>query len=79
MVSSVIIAARTNERLAENIRAAEIVLDSDDIAELDAVSHPGDPSPGWMVRQLDEAEDPRPAALDPARPRRKDLRGSRWP
>jgi hypothetical protein len=31
-----------------------------------------------MVRQLDEAEDPRPAALDPERPRRKDLRGGRW-
>jgi aryl-alcohol dehydrogenase-like predicted oxidoreductase len=78
MVSSVIIAARTNERLAENLRAAEIVLGSDDIAELDAVSHPGDPYPGWMVRQLDQAEDPRPAALDPERPRRKDLRGGRW-
>jgi len=79
MVSSVIIAARTNERLAENIRAAEIVLGADDIAELDAVSHPGDPYPGWMVRQLDQAEDPRPAALDPERPRRKDLRSGRWP
>jgi aryl-alcohol dehydrogenase-like predicted oxidoreductase len=79
MVSSVIIAARSNERLAENIRAADIVLQSDDITALDAVSSTGDPYPRWMVRQLDEAEDPRPAALEPERPRRRDLRGGRWP
>jgi aryl-alcohol dehydrogenase-like predicted oxidoreductase len=79
MVSSVIIAARTNERLDENIRAAEIVLDSQDIQELDAVSDPGAPYPQWMVRQLDESEDPRPHALEPERPRRRDLRGAGWP
>jgi aryl-alcohol dehydrogenase-like predicted oxidoreductase len=79
MVSSVIVAARDNQRLAENLRAADIVLDSEDIQALDAASHPGTPYPQWMVRQLDEAEDPRPHALDPDRPRLRDLRGGRWP
>ena len=79
MISSVIVAARTTERLDENIRAAEILLASEDIQELDAVSDPGAPYPQWMVRQLDESEDPRPATLEPERPRRRDLRGARWP
>jgi aryl-alcohol dehydrogenase-like predicted oxidoreductase len=79
MVSSVIVAARDNRRLEENLRAVDIVLDADDVRELDAASNPGVPYPLWMVRQLDEAEDPRPHALDPEGPRRPDLRGARWP
>jgi aryl-alcohol dehydrogenase-like predicted oxidoreductase len=79
MVSSVIVAARDNQRLEENLRAADITLDSAAIDELDQVSNPGSPYPQWMVRQLDEAEDPRPRALDPERPRLRDLRGARWP
>jgi len=79
MVSSVIVAARDNQRLAENLRAADIVLDPSDLQALDEVSHPGNPYPQWMVRQLDQAEDPRPQALDPARTRLRDLRGGRWP
>jgi aryl-alcohol dehydrogenase-like predicted oxidoreductase len=78
VVSSVIIAARTNERLAENMRAVDIELDPLDLEELDRVSHPGDPYPKWMVLQLDEAEDPRRQVLEPARSRRKDLRETRW-
>ena len=77
-VSSVIIAARTNERLAENIRAVDIELDPLDLEELDRVSNPGDPYPKWMVLQLNEAEDPRQRVLEPTRSRRKDLRETRW-
>jgi aryl-alcohol dehydrogenase-like predicted oxidoreductase len=79
MVSSIIVAARDNKRLEENLRALEIGLGAADIQELDAVSNPGVPYPQWMVRQLDEAEDPRSHALDPERPRLHDLRGGGWP
>jgi len=79
MVSSVIVAARDNRRLEENLRAADIALGADDIQELDAASNPGVPYPLWMVRQLDQAEDPRPRVLDPEGAPRPDLRGTRWP
>lgn len=78
VVSSVIIAARTNERLAENMRAVDIELAPQDLEELDRVSDPGDPYPKWMVLQLNEAEDPRQRVLEPTRSRRKDLRETRW-
>jgi aryl-alcohol dehydrogenase-like predicted oxidoreductase len=80
-VASVIIAARTNERLGENIRAIDLVLSKEDRRTLDDASHPGTPYPQWMVEQLDQAEDPRPRILDPERfensPAR-DRRGTRW-
>ena len=79
MVSSVIVAARDNQRLEENLRATDIALASEDLDALESVSSPGVPYPQWMVRQLDEAEDPRPQALEPERPRLRDLRGTRWP
>jgi len=78
IVSSVIVAARTNERLAENVRAVDIELAPEDLEELDRVSDPGAPYPKWMVLQLDEAEDPRRRVLEPNRPHQKDLRGARW-
>lgn len=78
VVSSVIIAARTNERLAENVRAVDVDLSPQDLEELDRVSNPGAPYPKWMVLQLNEAEDPRPRLLEPNRPWPKDLRGTRW-
>lgn len=78
VVSSVIVAARTNERLAENVRAVDVDLSPQDLDELDRVSNPGAPYPKWMVVQLDEAEDPRPRLLEPNRPWPKDLRGTRW-
>jgi aryl-alcohol dehydrogenase-like predicted oxidoreductase len=77
-VSSVIVAARTNERLAENIRAVDIELGAADLEELNRVSDPGVPYPKWMMLQLDQAEDPRPRVLDPKGPGPKDLRGTRW-
>jgi aryl-alcohol dehydrogenase-like predicted oxidoreductase len=78
-IASVIVAARDNERLEENLRAADIVLEGQDIDDLDAISNPGVPYPQWMVRQLDQAEDPRYRALLPDQPRPPDLRGTRWP
>jgi aryl-alcohol dehydrogenase-like predicted oxidoreductase len=80
-VSSVIIAARTNERLGENIRAVDLVLTEDDERMLDDASHPGTPYPQWMVLQLDQAEDPRARTLDPERFEKSpvhDRRDIRW-
>jgi hypothetical protein len=59
----VIVAARTNERLAENVPAVDVELSPQDLEELDRVSNPGAPYPKWMVLQLDEAEDPRPRLI----------------
>ena len=66
-VSSVIIAGRTIDHLEDNIKAVDLKLKDEDIAELDRVSDPGVPYPKWMVLQLNEAEDPRPKVLDPER------------
>ncbi|MFN8375595.1 MAG: aldo/keto reductase [Anaerolineae bacterium] len=66
-VSSVIVAARTNEQLLDNLKAADLKLTEQDLQELDAASNPGTPYPKWMVLQLDEAEDPRPKVLHPER------------
>lgn len=66
-VSSVIIAARKAEHLVDNIVAVELELTQEDLAELNAVSDPGTPYPRWMVKQLDEAEDPRSKVLYPER------------
>jgi aryl-alcohol dehydrogenase-like predicted oxidoreductase len=81
-ISSVIIAARTNERLDENLRAVDLALSAEDLRLLDDVSSTGPTYPRWMVEQLDLAEDPRPRALDPERfasePPVRDRRGTRW-
>ena len=66
-ISSVIIGARKLEHLDDNIKAADLKLTDEDMAELNAVSHPGNPYPQWMVNQLDVAEDPRPHILYPER------------
>jgi aryl-alcohol dehydrogenase-like predicted oxidoreductase len=64
-VSSVIVAARTNEHLLENTRAVDLKLTPDDLQLLDQASDPGTHYPRWMVLQLDQAEDPRPRILEP--------------
>jgi aryl-alcohol dehydrogenase-like predicted oxidoreductase len=66
-VSSVIVAARKLEHLEDNLAAAELELSEQDFQELNAVSDPGTPYPKWMVLQLDQAEDPRAALLNPDR------------
>jgi aryl-alcohol dehydrogenase-like predicted oxidoreductase len=81
-ISSVIIAARTNDRLSENIDAVELELTAADLQRLDAVSSPGLVYPGWMIQQLDRAEDPRPQALARSRGVKGELahdrRGTPW-
>ncbi len=67
MVSSVIIAARRLDHLEDDIRAVDLKLSDEDTSLLDQVSDPGVPYPKWMVLQLDQAEDPRPKVLEPAR------------
>lgn len=67
VISSVIIAGRTLKQLEDNILAAELKLDAEDVAALNAASDPGTPYPKWMVLQLDQAEDPRPRTLEPER------------
>ena len=64
-VSSVIVAARTNEHLVDNIEATDLRLSPQDIAALDSVSDPGVPYPKWMVLQHDTVEDPRLKVLHP--------------
>lgn len=67
VISSVIIAARNLRHLEDNIRAVDLKLDADDMKALNEASDPGTPYPKWMVLQLDQAEDPRPRALEPER------------
>ena len=66
-ISSVIIAGRKKEQLADNIAAVDLALADEDLRELDEASDPGTPYPKWMVLQLDVAEDPRPKTLYPER------------
>lgn len=66
-ISSVIAAARKEEHLADNLAASELDLSREELEELSRVSDPGTPYPLWMVKQLDEAEDPRPKVLYPER------------
>src|SRR5467141_5048158 len=81
-VSSVIVAARKAEQLADNVRAIDLRLSDEDVQLLDAASDPGIPYPKWMVLQLDTAEDPRSKILHPERYADggswKDLRGTQW-
>lgn len=68
VVSSIIIAGRKKEHLADNIAAVDVTLSPDDLQELDEASGESvPPYPTWMVRQLDVAEDPRPKVLYPER------------
>jgi len=81
-ISSVIIAGRKQEHLADNIAATNLELTEQDLKELNEASDPGTPYPKWMVMQLDVAEDPRPRVLFPERYRDggpwKDRRDYGW-
>lgn len=66
-ITSVIVAGRKKEHLADNIAAVDLELTEQDLRELNEASDPGTPYPKWMVMQLDVAEDPRPRALFPER------------
>lgn len=54
VVSTVIIGAKRVEQLRENIRAADISLDDDDMAALDAVSRLPFEYPGWLLNASGE-------------------------
>jgi aryl-alcohol dehydrogenase-like predicted oxidoreductase len=64
-ITSVIIAARTSEHLEDNIKAVDLALSAEDLAELNGVSDSGVPYPRWMVLQHDTVEDPRKRVLHP--------------
>lgn len=49
VVSTVLIGAKRVEQLEENVRATEITLDDDDLAQLDAVSRLPAEYPGWSL------------------------------
>ena len=50
-VTSVIIGAKTEAQLADNIAAAKVELSSDDLAKLDEVSKLKPEYPGWMLQR----------------------------
>jgi aryl-alcohol dehydrogenase-like predicted oxidoreductase len=54
-ISSVIIGARTDEQLADNLKAAELQLSADDVAKLEAVSRPPLLYPYWHQRKTASA------------------------
>ncbi|MDP4239333.1 MAG: aldo/keto reductase [Bacteroidota bacterium] len=49
VVTSVIIGAKKQEQLLDNIQAAEVKLTDDELAQLDAVSKLASEYPGWMI------------------------------
>ena len=49
VVSTVIIGAKRVEQLRENVQAADIELDDDDMAQLDVVSRLPVEYPGWLL------------------------------
>lgn len=55
VVSSVIIGARRVEQLSENVQAAAVTLDDDDLAGLDAISRLPAEYPGWLLNAADRA------------------------
>jgi len=60
VVSSVIIGARNEEQLADNLAATDVALSEDELARLDAVSALPPEYPGWMIAfQNGETERPR--------------------
>jgi aryl-alcohol dehydrogenase-like predicted oxidoreductase len=50
-VSSIIVGARTNEQLADNLRAAELTLTDEEIGRLEEVSRPPLIYPYWHQRK----------------------------
>lgn len=50
-VTSVIIGARTNEQLTENLKSVEIILTTEELSILDTVSQPVVEYPQWMIKR----------------------------
>ena len=56
VVSTVIIGAKRVEQLRENAQAADIALDEEDMAKLDAVSRLPIEYPGWSLRGFSDRD-----------------------
>jgi aryl-alcohol dehydrogenase-like predicted oxidoreductase len=61
-VTTVIIGAKTEEQLKDNIAATTLELSAEEIAELDRVSALPPEYPGWMLARQGEARRPKPFA-----------------
>ncbi|HYA71631.1 MAG TPA: aldo/keto reductase [Roseiarcus sp.] len=61
-VMSVIVGAKTNEQLDDNLAAVKLTLSAEDIAALDKVSAPAAEYPGWMIARQSEQRAPAPKA-----------------
>ena len=59
-VTSVIIGAKRVEQLEENLKAVDLVLDTDDMARLDTVSALPPEYPGWMLERQGSGRRPQP-------------------
>ncbi len=57
-VMSVIIGAKTNEQLTDNLEAVNLKLDAEDLAALDKVSALRPEYPGWMIARQSEGRVP---------------------
>ncbi|MBW8789719.1 MAG: aldo/keto reductase, partial [Rhizobium leguminosarum] len=60
-VSSVLLGASKPHQLADNLGAAELVLDEDDLAALDAATEPAPVYPNWFIDNL--VDQPQKAAF----------------
>ncbi len=65
-VSSVIIGAKTQEQLADNLAATTLTLTTAEIARLDAVSALPPEYPGWMLERQSADRRPKPKETGPA-------------
>jgi aryl-alcohol dehydrogenase-like predicted oxidoreductase len=59
-VTTVIVGAKTNEQLDDNLAAADLELTSDELATLDAVSALPPEYPGWMLARQGGSREPGP-------------------
>lgn len=51
VVTTVIIGAKKQEQLRDNLKAIDVKLTTDELAQLDAVSKPTSEYPGWMIER----------------------------
>ena len=65
-VTSVIIGAKTQEQLQDNLSAGDVRLAPEDVARLDAVSELPQEYPGWMVKRQDSDRRPKEQELKKA-------------
>ena len=58
-ITSIIIGAKKEEQLRENIAATTLLLTADEMSRLDSISEPGKEYPGWMVERQIEGRLPK--------------------